>query len=141
MRNAGGNPKVSKMFRLYRMYRLKSNLLVGLLVVRTFKFLPEFLFRPPSGATFPPGEGIGFACIGRFLTIWKTCCKLRQVFLRMIGTICTELPPSAVPHISQPLVPKSQWLIAEGELPEGQERPPWGVSPGGEALSGVHPGP
>ena len=38
-------------------------------VVRTFKFLPEFLFRPPSGATFPPGEGIGFACIGRFLTI------------------------------------------------------------------------
>ena len=48
------------------MYRFKSNLLVGLLVVRTFKFLPEFLFRPPSGATFPPGEGIGFACIGRF---------------------------------------------------------------------------
>ena len=37
------------------MYRFKSNLLVGLLVVRTFKFLPEFLFRPPSGATFPPG--------------------------------------------------------------------------------------
>ena len=123
------------------MYRLKSNLLVGLLVVRTFKFLPEFLFRPPSGATFPPGEGIGFACIGRFLTIWKTCRKLRQVFLRMLGATCTELPPSAVPHISQPLVTKSQWLTAEGELPEGQERPPWGVSPGGAALSGVHPGP
>ena len=40
--------------------------------MRTFKLLPEFLFRPPSGATFPPGEGIGFACIGRFLTIWNS---------------------------------------------------------------------
>ena len=36
-----------------------------------FNFLPEFLFRPPSGATFPPGEGMGFACIGRFLTTEK----------------------------------------------------------------------
>ena len=34
-----------------------------------FDFLPEFLFRPPSGATFPPGEGIGFAWIGFFDTL------------------------------------------------------------------------
>ena len=29
--------------------------------VLTFGFLPEFLSRPPSGATLSPGEGIGAA--------------------------------------------------------------------------------
>ena len=28
-------------------------------VVLTVRFQPEFLSRPPSGATLPPGEGIG----------------------------------------------------------------------------------
>ena len=28
-------------------------------VVLTVRFPPEFLSRPPSGATLPPGEGIG----------------------------------------------------------------------------------
>ena len=27
------------------------------MVVQTFSFPPAFLIRPPSGATFPPGEG------------------------------------------------------------------------------------
>ena len=44
-------------------------------VVLTFRFLPEFLFRPA------------------------------------VSSLCSGGPP-------------------EGELPEGQERPPWGVSPG-----------
>ena len=39
--------------------------------MRTFKFPPEFLFRPPSGATFSPGEGFGghFHRFKRFIRI------------------------------------------------------------------------
>ena len=81
------------------MYRFKSNLLVGLLVVRTFKFLPEFLFRPPSGATFPPGEGIGFACIGRFLTICKNTPLTWRVFCAL-----NPLPPGEAMGAAAPEV-------------------------------------
>ena len=31
-------------------------------VVLVFSFPPAFLFRPPSGATFPPGEGFRRSC-------------------------------------------------------------------------------
>ena len=42
------------------------------------------------------------------------------------------LPPSAVPHISQPPVPKSRGLTAEGELSRRGKRGHPGVSPRGE---------
>ena len=48
--------------------------------------------------------------------LWKTC---KQFVSGSYFLQCTELPPSAVPHISHPLVPKSQWMTASprGEKP------------------------
>ena len=61
--------------------------------------------------------------------LWNWC---KQFVSSSVLRTYTELPPSAVPHISQPLVPKSQWLTAEGELPRRGKRGHPGVSPRGE---------
>ena len=106
------------------MYRFKSNLLVGLLVVRTFKFLPEFLSRPPSGATLPPGEGIG---------------EGRNFHLALLLTVRTGHPGRGVPtgslsvllrkweHGTMLTVGRSAFGRPAGGVPfraaAGQERP------------------
>ena len=50
MRNAGRNVKYSHLYRLPATHQISP-----------------FLFRPPSGATFSPGEGVAFASMVRHL--------------------------------------------------------------------------
>ena len=59
---------------------------------------------------------------------WVSGCKFP---VQQIKTYLL-LPPSAVPHISHPPVPKSRGMTAEGELPRRGKRGHPGVSPRGE---------
>ena len=58
--------------------------------------------------------------------------RRKKVRPRFPSTTNTMLPPSAVPHISHPPVPKSRGMTAEGELPRRGKRGHPGVSPRGE---------
>ena len=108
----------------------------------TFRMSKEF----PAGRCIPVGKKYGVFLISKILSfrIWLIqsqtayCCRLRRNCEGVIAPGNHWISDSlrgAPPHISQPPVPKSRGLTAEGELPVGQERPPWGVSPRGEALS------
>ena len=57
------------------------------MLVLTYRFLPEFLSRPPSGATLPPGEGIGEGGPYGIISAFFRIIKKRYSCIRTVGMI------------------------------------------------------